>query len=146
MPIAQADLARSLGINPQRITKLIDSGVVVRLSNGLLTDDSHEKAQEYLSQRDSTLVAVGGRAAMQAEKTRLQCEKMRMENDVFAGKLHSKVECCKSLLSAIGAAVECFNSIGANVQSKYPEISGLREVIQDEVDSCFCRLRDGLDL
>jgi len=134
--ITQAAFAKRLKVNPQRITKLIDAGIIDRRPDGRLNfEESLAKAQTYLRAQEESQALHSGKNALITRKLLLQCERLQIENDRERGKSHEKEACCLSLMTLLSGASYQLHGLGRRVMARLPELPrNALDAIDNEVD------------
>jgi len=144
--ITQANFARRLKVNPQRVTKLIEGGIIDRRPDGRLDlEDSLAKAQTYLKAQAEAQALHSGKNALITRKLLLQCERLQIENDRERGRLHDRDECTMSLTAILSATSHELHGVGRRLKTAFPETDNkLIDAIDGEIDESLGRLRSGL--
>jgi hypothetical protein len=140
--ITQADFARRLKEAPQRITKLIEAGVIDRRPDGRLNlEESLARAQTYLKAQADAQALHSGKNALITRKLLLQCERLTIENDKARGQVHDKTACANSLSEAISIANGHLMGLGSRLAAQLPEVPRLKEIADATVDAILDQLR-----
>ena len=105
---------------------LIESlAAIKRHEQGRFTDGSHDSE---------------GLLDLKRELLTRRIAKIDFELSVAKGELHSKVDCCQSLIALRGLESRALHSLGAKVSSRLPEVPGIRGIVDAEVDGIILRL------
>lgn len=144
--ITQADFAKRLRVDRQRVTKLIDTGIIIRRPDGRLNlEDSLARATAYLKSQAEATQLHSGKTALQARRLMLQCELLQVELDREKGKVHDRAECCQSLIATRAAESRIIQTIAGRIMAQFPELANtkVRAALLQETDEVLRQLHDG---
>jgi hypothetical protein len=141
--ITQAEFAKRLRVDRQRVTKLIDAGIITRRPDGRLNlEDSLARASVYLKSQAEATALHSGRTALQARRLLLQCELLQVELDRERGKVHAKDGCAAATIAIYSAMRQVLLTLASRVTSQAPELGiRLQELLDREVDILISQLR-----
>jgi hypothetical protein len=145
--VSQAELADRLKVDRQRITKLLDAGIITaRPDRRIDLATELPKAIAYLKAQAEATALHSGKTALQAKRLSLQCELLQAELEQVRGKVHDRHECALSIAEAVSRLNSELMQLGSRLAAQLPEVPRLKEIADASVDELLDRVRAALQV
>lgn len=139
--ITASKLARHYEVSRKTVYEWVKQGCPHQGKRFDLTEVNGWRASQ-LSTRDADKKDT--KAYWDREKSKLTCERIKLEIAASKGESHSKKDCSQSLLEIRAVESRLLHSLGDRVANQFPEQGvKLKAAIDKEVDEIVKRLKNG---